>query len=186
MINTLDNKNMSGILLNEPEDNQRRNLLSANMNLRASQNSALSKDSFMSGSQKSVGHAPVVPEEKINLGILSNSQISGEHRPTANIPLKKPPMPAKSIDPFRDADRAYGQTAKSRGFEGHDSKFSIGKDNFARVTWTDLAAGGSRKGDTISEKGRPSSRGMNVNPETADFTLLDQDKRLKDQEIVEI
>ena len=50
-----------------------------------------------------------------------------------------------------------------------------------RVTWTDLASGRNGSHGGGSRSGQRTKSKIAINPETADFTLKDQDKRLQDQ-----
>lgn len=70
-------------------------------------------------------------EEPESINLSSQRSITIPQNEYSNIPLSKPPMPESDFLAFEDAENVHGSQKQQPQAD----------DNFARVTWTDLAKG---------------------------------------------
>lgn len=162
------------------------------------------KDSFQSGSQLSPGsgarHAAAASDI-----VDSDSELEVPVQPESNFPQHMNPV--KTYKSFAEADaaaeeekRQYSDYAQNQdvtiksAFKGGaaSSNNKMPNDNFARVTWTDLAMGGGPGFGAGSKASRVGSRagsrsakrtpgGLMINEEVANFSLANQDKKIGEE-----
>ena len=131
-------------------------------------NQPISKDSFQTGSRQSEGLVADAAD-------IPDSDSDENQGVPAVMDFDKPNLPKEGYSTFAEADAAADAYGSGPNSNANKSGFRNSKpsDNFARVTWTDLAS--NRKNNIVIDPqglGEAKRRGtMRVNPETSAFSL---------------